>query len=639
MQRLLLLIIVLSVPSALDAAGFTYSILLNANPQSIVADGKSTTFVSAEVRDPQGNLVPDGTLVNFSTSAGAIDSAVNTVGGTARAKLRSGSSTGKALVSASLAIGGAVAQIRIEFVTAGSEFREETHITLASAGYLVYHPVEQVAEALDGVRIYHRGLTIEASAAQIDLRRGIVRARHKVGGEPVSISRGGIVLRASQLYYVLTDMQGRLITSIDDKVEQLALDGRKLSASADEMQGDPTMFDFAVLEDSDMVVMARRMTIKPGEEIHLHRAQVFVEDRKVISLPLHVLPLRPGARRMITFTNTGIRLDVPLYYSLTPNSTGAFLVRRHRQTGWGQYGGQPGWSLDLLQEYSFGGESRGAIGVDRILGGEWGARWNHEQQFGDRTRMYSYLDYPAHRDLFGSASMNHSFDNATLGMSLFGSGIKDGRDSFSGDLYIQSRPKPFVSKYADYSLSARTTYSSLVREGGSHTGFGVQGQVLGRTISLRPSTNFRGSWTIGHDWGGRGDGITTYATAGIHHRLGGISSLGLSYSYARDPGIISTLGRHSLNATGYMAGSSPWTGSFHSNIGLDGDLFSGFGDLYYEVNPGLRLGLIGTYQRFGGANYGDIEFALGKKIWNQEFFVIYSHDRKAFRLELAGFNF
>jgi len=66
---------------------------------------------------------------------------------------------------------------------------------------------------------------------------------------------------------------------------------------------------------------------------------------------------------------------------------------------------------------------------------------------------------------------------------------------------------------------------------------------------------------------------------------------------------------------------------------------SGFGEAYYQVKPDLRLGILGTYQRFGGASYRDVEFALGKKVWNQEFLLIYSLDRSAFRLQLSGFSF
>lgn len=640
MRRLLALLILMAVPAAPLAADFTFSLLLSANPQSIVADGKSTAMIGAEVRDPDGNLVADGTLVNFSTSAGAVDSAVQTRAGVARARLRSSSTPGAAIVSASLATGGAVAQIRVDFVPEGSEFRGESHLTLVSSGYLVYHPGERIVEAMDGIRIYHRGLTIEAASAQVDLGRAVVRARHRVGGTPVTISRGGKVVQASQLYYGLSDMQGQLVTTTNDKVERLSLNGRDLSTSSENL-GDTKMLDFVSLEESEMVVMAKAMTIKPGEEIHLRQARVYVGDTKVISLPLHVIPLRPsgGSRRLITLTSSGVRLDIPIYYSLTPNSTGSFQVRHQRQAGWGYYGAQPGWSLDLVQDYTFGGDARGSLGIDRILGGEWGAHWSHEQQFGNATRLYSYFDYPAHRDLFGSMSLSHSLKNSVLGMSLYASQVRSGNDSVSGDLYIQSRPKPLVGKYADYSISARTTYSSYTGTDGDKMGFGVQGQLLGRTLKLTPSTNFRASATVGHDWGGRSNGLTGYATASLFQRLGQTSSLGLTYSYTRDPGIISTLGRHSLNATGYLNGSSPWSASFFSTIGLDGDLFSSFGDVYYQLRPDLRLGVIGTYQQFGGADYGDLELAVGKKIWNQEFLVVYSLDRKAFRLELAGFNF
>ena len=639
MRRFLPLILLVFLQSALCAGDFTYSILLTANPESIVADGKSIATISAEVRNPDGNLMPDGTLVNFSASAGAVDSAVQTVAGVARAKLRSSSMSGIAIVTATLATGGAVAQIRVDFVPQGSEFQGESYLMLNSSGYLAYHSERQIVEALDGVRIYHRGLIIEAESAQIDLVSGIVRARYKVGGEPVTITRGGKVIRASQLYYSLSDMEGELITATDGKVERLALHGRVLSTSPIDSHNQSKKFDFAQIEEGGVVVMARGMTIKPGEEMHLRQARVYMEDKKVLSLPLHVLPLRPGgSHQLISFTSAGVRLNVPIYYALTPNSTGAFRLRHQRQSGWGSFGNQPGWSLDLDQEYS-SASTRGGIGIDRIVGGEWGVHWNHEQEINSATRMYTYFDSPTHRDLFGSMSMTHSFENSTLGMNLYGSMIKDGADQLNSNVYLQSRPKPILGKYANYSLSARTAYSKSGISEGNNIGYGLQAQLLGNTIALSRKTNLRTSYTVGQDWGGSGAGLTTYVNAGINQRIGASSNFGLTYNYSRDPGIISTLGRHTLGTLGFFAGSSPWRTSFFSTIGLDSDLFSGFGDLYYQVDPNLRLGVIGTYQKFGAADYGDVEFAVGKKIMNQEFTLIYSLDRNALRMQMSGFSF
>ncbi len=63
----------------------TTAIRLNAFPSVSVADGRSTSTITAEVRDLNGRTVPDGTKVVFTTSLGSFrESVITTTGGTAR---------------------------------------------------------------------------------------------------------------------------------------------------------------------------------------------------------------------------------------------------------------------------------------------------------------------------------------------------------------------------------------------------------------------------------------------------------------------------------------------------------------------------------------------------------------------------
>src|SRR5258708_596675 len=75
---------------------------LTASPTVIVADGKSTTTITANVGD-----VPDGTQVLLSTTLGALSSnAVATAAGVARVTLTSASNPGTAEVTAVYNTGG-----------------------------------------------------------------------------------------------------------------------------------------------------------------------------------------------------------------------------------------------------------------------------------------------------------------------------------------------------------------------------------------------------------------------------------------------------------------------------------------------------------------------------------------------------
>ena len=89
-----------ALPLASPARGALGSLALRATPEIVRADGHSTTTVTAEVRDSGGGIVPDGTPVHFTTSAGQIDAVAPTVAGRARATFTSDAIAGVAQVSA-----------------------------------------------------------------------------------------------------------------------------------------------------------------------------------------------------------------------------------------------------------------------------------------------------------------------------------------------------------------------------------------------------------------------------------------------------------------------------------------------------------------------------------------------------------
>lgn len=127
--------------SALDAQGNTLvteavevefipgppaSLTLTANPSNIVADGKSTSTITAVVRDQEGNNVTDGTVVTITTSGGSLptippdepdlDPATNgyqvkTVNGVATATLTSSTKAGREVIAATAGTVGASKEV------------------------------------------------------------------------------------------------------------------------------------------------------------------------------------------------------------------------------------------------------------------------------------------------------------------------------------------------------------------------------------------------------------------------------------------------------------------------------------------------------------------------------------------------
>jgi len=99
------------------------AISLTPSPSNITADGVSTSLVAAVVTDPEGAAVPDGEIVNFTTTAGDIDGSqpglqtvfsTTTVGGVATATLIAPTATGSGKVTATY--GTTVADASVIFV-------------------------------------------------------------------------------------------------------------------------------------------------------------------------------------------------------------------------------------------------------------------------------------------------------------------------------------------------------------------------------------------------------------------------------------------------------------------------------------------------------------------------------------------
>ena len=77
------------------------SVSVSANPDSITADGTSTSTITATVKDGNGNIVADGTIVTFNSTGGTISpSSATTVSGIATTALTSSTTVGEVTVKA-----------------------------------------------------------------------------------------------------------------------------------------------------------------------------------------------------------------------------------------------------------------------------------------------------------------------------------------------------------------------------------------------------------------------------------------------------------------------------------------------------------------------------------------------------------
>jgi len=639
MRALSTFLVAVFLAFGMPAAGVppTYTMWLKAHPQAIVADGRSETTISAEVRDSTGRPVCDGTTVDFTSSIGTIERTARTVAGVARVRLQSSVTVGTAMVSAVATVGNAVAQLRVDFLEPGTELFDESFITVASKKYLGYDAGGGVVDAAGGVDIAHRGLTIRAEEAQIDVRSNVLRARCKMGVDNIILRRESKCVEASALYYDFNSMTGVLLTPASEGAQRMTFRGRDLFVQPATEDADQTRsMDYKPVTQASMFVKAASLVIRPGEEIKFKRAIFYMDGTKMLSVPLYVINLKGGASgtsQMLSYGTDGIRMDLPFYYSLTPTSTGALRLRRSEPGGWGYYSGRPGWQLDLEQDYNSGGSAEGTFLLNRITSAsDWGARWTQRRELDNDSQVYTYIDFPAHRSLFSSVNYTRSLPRYTLSVNGRANKMTGAPGSVASDAYIQSRPKSIMGGALSYSLTSKLSLDSRNSFG---TGCGLQ--LYGRPIKAGGLGSVNTSLLASRNWGPYG-GTTMTANAGIYRTLGGSGGFGLDYSYSWGSGT-SDYSTHRLSANLSVSPSAKWNAYAYATAGLSDHSVSAFGSLSYNFAALWRLGVLGTYQKFGTYSYPDVEFSLARSIGKQEIDLIWSSASRRFRVEFSALQF
>lgn len=639
---LFIFFVLMCLSSVCVCAESNYSIMLNAHPEAIVADSLSSTTITAEVRDSSGRNVPDGTLVEFSTSLGIIERNARTTAGTVRVRLESGNTVGTAVVSALVANGQAVAKLNVDFLAPGTEMFDESFISVESDKYLGYDVKKQVVDSAGGVRIYSRGLSIEAEEAQIDAKTNILRA--KGSGSDIVISRGDKKVLASQLYYDFNSMTGVLFAPAVEGAKRMLFRGRDLFIEEDQDPKDTIKFEFEPVSESSMYITARSILIRPGQDLKIKRASYYLDGDKIPSPPLTVVPLRGGGtgiNQMLTYGTDGLRLDVPLYYSLSAHGTGAVRVKHSEPTQWGYYSGRSGWQADIEQQYNFGGSVDGSFSLNRVnSASEWGARWSHRMQFNNNSQVYSFLEFPSHKNLYGTLDYRHSLKDYTFTANFRGNMLQNASDRYSGAFGIQTRAKPLLGDAISYALTTRLAYSNYYNRS-QRIGNGLGLQLYGKPLMFRDSSSITTSMNVSRDWGQSSSGTSIFANAGYYRGLGNIGQFGLNYSYSWGNSAYSFLSQR-LSADLSLRPSIKWDSRFYVTRELDDGSTSAFGEFNYSFLPTWRLGLNGTYQRFTGSVdsiLSDYEMSLSKQIGSQQACLIWSHSRGRFRLEFNALQF
>jgi len=467
-----------------------WTILLDAQPRRIAADGRSSSQVTALVSTGGGAPAPDGTEVRFTTTAGSIVPVARTAAGRAVAVLTAGSSPNIAQVTA--IAGAASAVTEVEFVAGDYQ---PPSIVLRVEGEVGYS-VDQGVLIASGAVLHHGDLRIAADAIEFDERRGQVRAQGNV-----EISRGDVSVHADALWYSPEESAGALLI-YGRQPRTVPFRSDLLTLQSPQPAADLRSFEPFRVERGRSWIRAGAATVWPRERIQFSRAEVLVNGRTVLALPHYFYdyrgtPLNPISQQLRYTQFEGLVVDMPYFFQFGRTRSAAV---RLRYAGRGSsYGGfaspRQGFSLGLEQIYDLGGGG-GRFFVDSFPSADRSLEWTHSQTFGGGRRLGASLRYQPRSDylknaLSGSASFSVPMPGWDLSLGAYGSSSESrlpgagqrSRSTLTSRLDARTRPKPVPGTGLSWRASGAVVRGPVGSGSGLETGFY---QSAGVSLTHRP---------------------------------------------------------------------------------------------------------------------------------------------------------
>ncbi|MEN3000679.1 MAG: invasin domain 3-containing protein [Armatimonadota bacterium] len=610
------------------AYGGSGTIRLTAYPTALVADGSSQIILTAEVRTAQGKPVPDGTQVAFSTTLGTLrEGIVPTEGGVARATLIASQLPGIATITATVLGQGLVGQIQVLMVRDERELRAATdYVQVVASDYLAYANEQRIIAASGkqkGASVQFGFVQIKADDLQLLVDELLVKARH------ATLRYGPTEQAFAELAYYLRTGEGYGVTEREGRWQVMRLQGAQATPVQEPLP--PELLQFADISQSEMVIKAEQIWFYPGERLQFHRAEFYVGAVRVMSLPLYSHSLwggGVGTDTLIGVQGGRLYLDLPYYYALKPSQVGALRLRTAQRGGRGLSTAR-GLFLDLEHEYRFG-LGRGSFTLSSLARSDWSASWRHHQPLGSATRLYLWLDSPAHRGLFASAQLAHQGRGFSAGLTVAGSTFWEGMEArtLRTDFYLESTPRKVSGWPLRQSLSLNLSTSRTTLGNGSTTqreGIGLRARWTLVPLTLDNQTTLTGGVSIGRFLGNLPHaGWELIGSFGISHALGSQGALSLTYHYTQDTLGVNLLGQHRLSGSlNWTAGDRLYITAYLSR-GLDQKVTSLVGDLSWRLGGPWRVGTGITWQQFGNTTFRDQTYTIAYRLGFRELALTWS---------------
>jgi hypothetical protein len=656
---------------------------LQANPDILMADGRSKSTITVTLDDGTGHTVADGTQVHFSTSSGTLDpSTTVSSGGVARTMLTSSPIAGNATVTASFisSSGGANGVVVVEFTTdptlADTDQISSNWIRVTSSDYLAYGADSRIIDSAgrkQGVRIAYRGLEIDADSAQVDLDADTVRAQNATmrhGTNPP--------LFVNTLLYNLDSRTGTGIIADAPglrSVEQVNINGSNLSTTVlkPSPSAAPIDYDFRDLSQGHVLVKASSVSVQPRVQIQLAHATVYLDAKKIVSMPNEVMPLSTDqvfGQQVLGYGSSGLFLDIPYYSSLSPSGTSLFSLRSQAaavQAGT-EYSGRSGLALDY--DHSFMSANRQSdFKVMGLSSPGWGLSWTQSMRLQGGTQTYFYVDSPEHQSYFGSANVRHDFGSVTANVDLsqtkplntstgtFGSDVNAGLQTPSHLLFGGKAHGLFYSEDAGYEVSnqnykfSNQSLNSTYTSNSLGISFNTAPILPDRRTSITdnlavlqtnsPTTHF--------------SDVTMNGNLQLNSQVTRLINTSLGYQYTHDPqlaaqvpvvngtkliGLANATDKNNFTMSfGARTPDDRWDLSLNSSYGLPTQDVTAGGSLLFRISSQMHFQIDNYYSELAGYGYQDTDFSISHRIGARDLVISWDSLAHAFRFNIAQAQF
>lgn len=665
-------------PLAAQAQGLA-TIRLSAAPYTIKADGRSTTVITAEVRDDAGRVVPDGTQVRFGVTAGRLDNTLATTqNGVARVILTSGDLPAASLITANLDTGGRATPAQITVIFSNEADAAEIGpqwVRINGSQYTGYAADKGVIQANgkdSGAKVSFRNIELTADALQYEVRTGIVvsagNVKLTVGEDKKEYANLRLNILSGQGIAERVDGDGRstgLWVDVIPVIEE--------KAPADESRGlvNYEAFTLADISESTVAVTARSINIQPGRVIQFRGATFYLDGVKTASLPFHVMPLNQQelfAEQVVGVNSQGVTVDFPLYLNVQPSGINTLHIRRGSRVGSSAYSNKAGWSFDLEQNYN-GKRSEGTAQVTGLTRSDWGAYLRHAERLPGKIDGNLYMDTPNHSDLFGTMNLSRRFGSVTLNANGSGSyapsrDIGGVRTRSGGDvrtqLYGATDPRPLLgAKTLNYSLNlgtGRQMYYGVNAEGRGYVDTHYTTlRLTTPQLPLTRSVSVSQSFSLGQTWVAPqkrdqldlgSSGATVLGTTAFAYRFGRSNFANMTYDYTQTPmlnGFTSdSVGRHRLGFNLYAEPFRAATLSIGASRGLDVASDNVSAELNVALGGPWRTRTRYFTSRFAGtfsSRFNELEQGVFYRLGGRELAVYYSTTSRRFQFDIVGARF